>query len=141
MKESTKKIVTLVSLALGVIVGVFAILFATNQEKFGGLFDIAFWIVVCFIVASILIWLCFGILAVIKKPKKALIFLGIAVVIIIGAFLISGGDSMPADFLAKYDTSASTARLIGAACYTTYVVVLAALVLLIWSEISKAFKK
>ncbi len=141
MKESTKKIVTLISLGLGVIIAILAIMFAINQEKFNAMFDVAFWCILAMIVCSLLIWLVFGILKVIERPKKALIFLGIAVVVILGSFLLAGTDSMPAEFLARYDTTEGTARLIATACYTTYFVVIAALVLMVYAEIAKAFKK
>ena len=141
MKESLRKIITIASLAVALIVAVCAILFATNQEKFGGLFDVAFWILVCFIVLSLALWIFFGIISVIKKPKKALIALGIIAVVLIVAFVLAGGDSMPQEFLSRYETSEKTAKLIATACYTTYFALLAAVVLMIYVEISKAFKK
>jgi hypothetical protein len=141
MKESVKKIITYVSLTIAILVSVCAILFAANQEKFGGLFDVAFWILVCFIVLSLILWLFFGIISVIKKPKKALIALGAIAIVLIAAFLIAGGDSMPQDFLTRYETSATTAKLIATACYTTYAALIIAVVLMIYVEISKAFKK
>ena len=141
MKESLRKIITIVSLAIALIVSVCAILFAINQKQFGGLFDVAFWILVCFIVLSLALWIFFGIISVIKKPKKALIALGIIAVVLIVAFVLAGGDSMPQEFLSRYETSEKTAKLIATACYTTYFALLAAVVLMIYVEISKAFKK
>ncbi|MBR3528779.1 MAG: hypothetical protein IKN84_03880 [Bacteroidales bacterium] len=141
MKESTRKIITWISLAFALIMSVFAILFAANQEKFGGMFDIAFWGLICLVCLSLVLWLFYGILKVVKNPKKPLIAAGIIIVVIGAAFLLANGDSMPQDFLTRYETSESTAKLISTACYTTYFVVLASVVLMIFAEISKAFKK
>ena len=141
MQEKTRKLIMCISLGVAVLVAIMAILFAANQEKFGALFDVAFWVLVCFIAVSLLVWLFYGILSLRDKPKKAAIFAGIVVVVIVVAVLLSLGDSMPQEFLLRYNTSNGAAKLIAIACYTTYITVIGALVLMIYSAISKAFKK
>lgn len=132
----------LISLAVAIVVAVCAILFAANQEKFGGLFDVAFWVLVCYIVCSLLIWLFYGIISVTKKPKKAGIFAGVVVLVIVAGVLLGLTDSaMPTDLLQKYNVSESASKLIGIACYITYITVIGALVLMIYSAVSKALKK
>ncbi|MBQ9587124.1 MAG: hypothetical protein IJR26_04615 [Bacteroidales bacterium] len=142
MQEKTRKLIMLISLAVAVVVAVCAILFAANQEKFGGLFDVAFWVLVCYIVCSLLIWLFYGIISVTKKPKKAGIFAGVVVLVIVAGVLLGLTDSaMPTDLLQKYSVSVSASKLIGIACYITYITVIGALVLMIYSAVSKALKK
>ena len=142
MQEKTRKLVMWISLAVACVIAICAILFASNQEKFGGLFDVAFWVLICYVVVSLLIWLFYGIISVTKKPKKAAIFAGIVVVVLIISVVLGLTDKvMPTDLLLKYDVSESSSKLIAIACYTTYIAVLGALVLMIYSAISKALKK
>lgn len=141
MQEKTRKLVMSISLGLAIVVAILAILFAANQEKFGAMFDIAFWVLVCFIAVSLIIWLFYGILSLKDKPKKAIIFAGIVVIVLVVSVVLSLGDSMPQEFLLRYNTSETAAKLIAIACYTTYITVIGALVLMIYSAISKAFKK
>jgi len=141
MQEKTRKIFTLVSLAIAVIVAVCAIMFAVNEVKFGFMFDIAFWILLCYIALSLIIWLFYGILSLKDKPKKAGIFAGVVVVVIIASVLLSIGDSMPQEMLLKYETSEKTAKLISIACYITYFTVGGALILMLYSAITKSLKK
>lgn len=49
MQEKTRKLIMYISLAVAVIIAVCAIMFAANQTKFGGLFDVAFWVLICYI--------------------------------------------------------------------------------------------
>ena len=70
MQEKTRKLITIISLVVACIIAVCAILFAANQQKFGGLFDVAFWVLVCYVVLSLIIWLFYGIISVTKKPTK-----------------------------------------------------------------------
>lgn len=141
MLEKLKKIITIISLAVAVLVSVCAILFAANQTKFGGMFDVAFWILLCYIGLSLLIWLIYGIISLKDKKKKTIIFVAAIIVVLAAAIVLSLGDTMPELFLNRYNTSASTAKFIAIACYTTYFVVLGALALMIFSAISKALKK
>jgi uncharacterized protein (DUF58 family) len=141
MQEKSKKLITIISLTVACIIAVFAILFASNQQTFGWAFDVAFWVLLCYVVLSLLIWLFYGIISVTKKPKKAGIFAGIVVVVIIASIVLALGDKMPTDFLLRYDTSETAAKLIAIACYITYISVFGALVLMIYSAITKALKK
>ena len=130
-----------ISLAVACVIAVCAILFAANQQKFGGLFDVAFWVLVCYVVCSLLVWLFYGIISVTKKPKKAGIFAAIVVIVIVAGVVLALGDKMPTEFLLRYDTSETAAKLIAIACYITYISVFGALVLMIYSAVSKALKK
>lgn len=141
MQEKTKKLITLLSLTVAIIIAVFAIMFAANQESFGWAFDVAFWVLICYVGLSLLIWLFYGIISVTKKPKKAGIFAGIVVIVIVAGVVLALGDKMPTDFLLRYETSETAAKLIAIACYITYITVIGALVLMIYSAISKALKK
>ena len=141
MQEKTRKLVMWISLAVACVIAVCAILFAANQQKFGGLFDVAFWVLVCYVVCSLLIWLFYGIISVTKKPKKAGIFAAIVVIVIVAGVVLALGDKMPTEFLLRYDTSETAAKLIAIACYITYISVFGALVLMIYSAVSKALKK
>jgi uncharacterized protein (DUF58 family) len=141
MQEKSKKLVTLISLTVAVIIAILAILFAANQTKFGWAFDVAFWVLLCYVALSLIIWLFYGIISVTKKPKKAGVFAGIVVAVIVAGIVLALGDKMPTDFLMRYNTSESAAKLIAIACYITYITVLGALVLMIYSAITKALKK
>ena len=130
-----------ISLGVAAIVSILAILFAANQEKFGAMFDIAFWVIVCYMALSLLVWLFYGILSLRSKPKKTIIFAGVAIVVVVASILLALGDTMPQEFLNRYNTSDSTAKLIAIGIYATYILVIGALVLMIYSAISKSFKK
>lgn len=129
------------SLCVAIVVSVLAILFAANQTKFGWAFDVAFWVLICYIVLSLLVWLFYGIISLKDKPKKTIIFAGAIIVVAVAAVLLALGDTMPQEMLMKYNTSEKTAKLIAIACYATYITVIGALVLMIYSAISKSFKK
>ena len=130
-----------ISLGVAVIVSVLAILFAANQKSFGWAFDVAFWVLICYVACSLLIWLFYGILSLKDKPKKTIIFAGAIIVVIVAAILLALGDTMPQEMLLRYDTSERTAKLIAIACYATYFTVIGAVVMMLWSVISKSFKK
>ena len=141
MLEKLRKTIMWASLCIAVVVSVIAILFAANQTKFGWAFDVAFWVLICYIVLSLLVWLFYGIISLKDKPKKTIIFAGAIVVVVVASILLALGDTMPQDMLMKYNTSEKTAKLIAIACYATYITVIGALVLMIYSAISKSFKK
>lgn len=141
MLEKLRKTIMWCSLCVAIVVSVLAILFAANQTKFGWAFDVAFWVLVCFIVLSLLVWLFYGIISLKDKPKKTIIFAGAIIVVAVAAVLLALGDTMPQEMLMKYNTSEKTAKLIAIACYATYITVIGALVLMIYSAISKSFKK
>ena len=124
MQEKTKKLITWVSLTVAILIAVCAILFAANQKTFGWAFDVAFWVLLCYIGLSLIIWLFYGIIGV-----------------IVAGVVLALGDKMPTDFLLRYETSETAAKLIAIACYITYITVIGALVLMIYSAITKALKK
>ncbi|MBR3827849.1 MAG: hypothetical protein IKJ40_00915 [Bacteroidales bacterium] len=136
-----RKTIMWASICVAVVVSVIAILFAANQTKFGWAFDVAFWVLICYIVLSLLVWLFYGIISLKDKPKKTIIFAGAIIVVVVASVLLALGDTMPQDMLMKYNTSEKTAKLIAIACYATYITVIGALVLMIYSAISKSFKK
>ncbi len=141
MLEKLRKTIMWASLCVAIVVSVIAILFAANQTKFGWAFDVAFWVLICYIVLSLLVWLFYGIISLKDKPKKTIIFAGAIVVVVVASILLALGDTMPQDMLMKYNTSEKTAKLIAIACYATYITVIGAVVLMIYSAISKSFKK
>ena len=141
MLEKLRKTIMWASICVAVVVSVIAILFAANQTKFGWAFDVAFWVLICYIVLSLLVWLFYGIISLKDKPKKTIIFAGAIIVVVVASVLLALGDTMPQEMLMKYNTSEKTAKLIAIACYATYITVIGALVLMIYSAISKSFKK
>ena len=141
MLEKLRKTIMWASICVAVVVSVIAILFAANQTKFGWAFDVAFWVLICYIVLSLLVWLFYGIISLKDKPKKTIIFAGAIIVVVVASVLLALGDTMPQDMLMKYNTSEKTAKLIAIACYATYITVIGAVVLMIYSAISKSFKK
>jgi len=141
MLEKLRKTIMWASICVAIVVSVIAILFAANQTKFGWAFDVAFWVLICYIVLSLLVWLFYGIISLKDKPKKTIIFAGAIVVVVVASILLALGDTMPQDMLMKYNTSEKTAKLIAIACYATYITVIGAVVLMIYSAISKSFKK
>lgn len=141
MLEKLRKTIMWASLCVAIVVSVIAILFAANQTKFGWAFDVAFWVLICYIVLSLLVWLFYGIISLKDKPKKTIIFAGAIIVVAVASVLLALGDTMPQEMLMKYNTSEKTAKLIAIACYATYITVIGALVLMIYSAISKSFKK
>lgn len=141
MLEKLRKTIMWASICVAVVVSVIAILFAANQTKFGWAFDVAFWVLICYIVLSLLVWLFYGIISLKDKPKKTIIFAGAIIVVVVASVLLALGDTMPQEMLLKYNTSEKTAKLIAIACYATYITVIGALVLMIYSAISKSFKK
>ena len=74
MQEKTRKLKMWITLGVAVIVSILAILFAANQAKFGWAFDLAFWILICYLGLSILVWLFYAVLSLKDKPKKTIIF-------------------------------------------------------------------
>lgn len=150
MKESSRKLFMWCSLAVGLIMSILAIVFGiANKDistldavKLGWAYDIAagllaLYMIMCFV--AIIFW---AILAIIKKPKGFLIALGCIVVVIGLAVLLSSFDKpMDIALLNKYGNTPGEARLISIACYSTYFIGAAAIVMLLFSEIAKIFKK
>ena len=156
MKEKTDKLITLCGLGVAIIATVLAILFAMNNGgvkelaavKANGLFDATFWILVCLIAISLLAIVWFLVKALAKHFaedkgywKK---FLGIVlaiVVVCVLAFVISKGNDVSLALMEKQNITESTSKLIGAACYVVYILVIAAAVAIVYTEVAKSFKK
>ena len=156
MKETTRKLITLCGLGVAIIATVLAILFAMNNGgvkelaavKANGLFDATFWILVCLIAISLLAIVWFLVKALAKHFaedkgywKK---FLGIVlaiVVVCVLAFVISKGNDVSLALMEKQNITESTSKLIGAACYVVYILVIAAAVAIVYTEVAKSFKK
>lgn len=148
MKEKTDKILTLALLGLGVLATVFAIIFALDIEKFSGMFDIAYWLMLILVVVSIAAILVF----LIKKLgdrfksepgylKKFLILIGIIVVVCLASFLLAKGNDVSAVLLEKNNLSESASKLIGACCIMVYILVIAAAAAIVYVEVAKLSKK
>ena len=156
MKESTRKLITFVALGIAILATVLAVLFAMNNGgvkelaavKANGLFDATFWILVCLVLASIAAILFF----VVKTLAKRFVedkgywkkFLGIVlaiVVVCVVAFLVSKGNDVSPALMEKHDVSEGTSKLIGAACYVVYILVIAAACAILYTEVAKTLKK
>ena len=156
MKESTRKLITFVALGIAILATVLAVLFALNNGgvkelaavKANGLFDATFWILVCLVLASIAAILFF----VVKTLAKRFVedkgywkkFLGIVlaiVVVCVVAFLVSKGNDVSPALMEKHDVSEGTSKLIGAACYVVYILVIAAACAILYTEVAKSLKK
>ena len=156
MKETTRKLITWIGLGVAIIATVLSIIFAMNNGgikelaavKGNVFFDATFWILVCLIAVSLIaiLWfLCIKLAKRFSEDKgywKKFIGIVLAIVVVcVAAYLLSkGGDVSPA-LMEKQNISLSTSKLIGAACYVVYVLVLAAACAIIYSEIAKSLKK
>ncbi len=161
MKEKTRKLVMWVSLIAAVLGGIFAMVHATGSDAkhvldgmreldnpYSGMFDIAYWITVAMFVIAICAIVYFSIANLLKNfkdnPKKArtsLIIVAVAVVVVLIAYLCSSGTDVSAANLEKYGVTEGASKWIGAGCITVYIMAIAAVVAIVWAEISKAIKK
>ena len=148
MKEKTDKLLTLVMLGLAVVASVFAIVFALNTDKFAGLYNIAYWMLLLLVICSIAAIVIFAG----KKlgdnfktqkgyAKKFCIILGAAVVVLLASFLLAKGTDVSAVLLEKNGLTESSSRLIGAACILVYILVIAAACSIVYVEVAKLSKK
>ena len=156
MKEKTDKLITLVGLGIAVVCTVLAILFAMNNGgvkelsavQANGLFDAVYWILICFVVLAIAAILFFLVVKLAnhfkEEPgywKKFLLLCGIVVVVVLVSYLLSKGNDVTPALMEKQGISEGTSKLIGAACWMVYILVAGAAVAIIYSEVSKLFKK
>lgn len=148
MKEKTSKLLTIVMLGFAVLASVFAVLFALNTDKFAGLYNVAYWMLLIFVICAIAAIIIFAG----KKlgdnfktqkgyAKKFLIILIAAVVVLLTSFLLAKGTDVSAVLLEKNGLTESTSRLIGAACILVYILVIAAACSIIFVEVAKLSKK
>ena len=156
MKESTRKLITWAGLIIAGICTVLSIVFAMYNGdvkelaavQANGLFDATFYILLCLIAASIIAILVFVCASLGKKFsedkgywKKFLgIVAAIVVVCVLAVVLSSGNDVSPA-LMEKHDVTEATSKLIGAACYMVYILVIVAAVAIVYTAIAKSFKK
>jgi len=156
MKKATDRIITIAGLAIALLCAVLSIVFAMNNGdvkvlesvKAGGLFDATFWILLCLIafsIAAIVFFAVTGLLKSFSEDKNAWKkFLGVViavVVICLAAFLISKGNDVNPALMEKHEVTEGTSKLIGAACYIVYILVIAAAIAIIYSEVAKSLKK
>ena len=156
MKEITRKIITFVVLGIAIVATVLSVLFAMNNGdvkdlaavKANGLFDATFWILICLVAVSIIAILWFIIKGMAKKFaedkgywKKFLGILLAIVVVCIAAYAMSKGNDINQALMEKNNISESTSKLIGAACYVVYILVIAAACAIVYTEVAKSFKK
>lgn len=113
-----------------------------HESKRNVSFTIFFFAIVVIACACLILWLTFGVMKVVKSPKKPLIATGIIVIILLVAFLVAKMDKpLDPEFLQKNEVTDGVANLIAIATYVTYFTVFGALAMLIYSEINKALKK
>lgn len=156
MKESTRKLVMWCGIVVALICTVLTIIFAINNGgvkeldavKANGAFDATFWILVCLIAVSLIAIVMFLIVKLAKnfkeQPgywKKFLLLVAAVVVVCLAAFLLSNGSDVSPALMEKHDITEGTSKLIGAACYIVYILVVAAAVAIVGTEIAKSLKK
>ena len=156
MKEKTDKLITLLGLGIAVVCTLLTILFAVNNGgvkelsavKANGLFDATYWILVCFVVVSIAAIIFFLVVKLANRfkedpgyLKKFLMLVGIVIVVLIVSYLLSKGDDVTLALIEKNNISLGTSKLIGAACWMVYILVIGSAVAIIYTEVAKLIKK
>ena len=142
MQEKTRKLITWICLGIAVLGSLFAIMFAMNQDKFSGMYNIAYGILLIFVVLAIAAILYFLVLRVINGGGKGLLIgLGLLVAVALIAFLLSSKTDLSTTFLERNNATQGTSKLVGAGCITVYVLVFAAACSIVYVEIAKAIKK
>ena len=143
MKEKTDKLLTLVMLLLGVLCAVFAFMFALDNTKFTGMFDIVFWVLVALIAVSVIAIVYFLFKRIIANGKLVKFLIGLAAVaaVIIVLFLLSRGGDISAAMMEKDGVTETGSKWIGAACYAVYLLVIGAACAIVYVEVAKSFKK
>ncbi len=156
MKKATDRIITIAGLAIALLCTVLSIVFAMNNGdvkvlesvKAGGLFDATFWILLCLIVFSVVAIIFFAVVGLLKSFsedknawKKFVGVLAAIVVVCVAAFLISKGNDVNPALMEKHEVTEGTSKLIGAACYIVYILVIAAAIAILYSEVAKSLKK
>ena len=156
MKEKTDKLITLLGLGIAVVCTILAIVFAMNNGgvkelsavQANGLFDATYWILVCFIalaLVAIFFFLVVKLAANFKEQpgywKKFLLLVGIVIVVCVVSYVLSKGNDVPLALMEKNNVSESTSKLIGAACWIVYILVIGAAASILYTEIAKLFKK
>ena len=156
MKEKTDKLITLLGLGIAVVCTVLTIVFAMNNGdvkelsavRANGLFDATYWILVCFVVLSIAAIVFFLVVKLANRfkeepgyLKKFLTLVGIVAVVLVVSYLLSKGNDVTLALMEKNDINEQTSKLIGAACWMVYILVIGAAASILYTEIAKLFKK
>ena len=156
MKEKTDKLITLLGLGIAVVYTILTIVFAMNNGgvkelsavRASGLFDATYWILVCFIalaIAAIVFFLVVRLAGKFKEEpgylKKFLILVGIVVAVVLVSYLLSKGNDVTPALMEKNDITEHTSKLIGAACWMVYILVIGAAASILYTEIAKLLKK
>ena len=120
MKESTRKLITLIALGIAVLATVLSVLFAMNNGgvkeltavKANGLFDATFWILVCLVAISLVAIVWFLVIKLAKRFsedkgywKKFLGLVLAIVVVLAAAFLLSKGNDVSPALMEKQKPS------------------------------------
>lgn len=148
MKEKTRKLITIICLGLSIVASIFAIIFALDNEKNSGMYDIAYGITFAFVVLSVIAILAFVLLQFFKNFKddrkkaiKAIAIIGLAILVCLVSFLLATGTDVSQALLDKNNLTVSTSKWIGAACILVYILVIGAALSIVYVEVSKLFKK
>lgn len=156
MKEKTDKLLTLVMLGVALLATVFAVLFAIGNGSADslegltnpGTFDVAYIILMCLVIAAIVGIFVFLVVKLVNRFMsdgkywvKFLTVTVICVAVVVVSYLLSSGSDVPAEFLAKNETSEGVSKLIGAACIMVYILAAGSVISILFTEIAKPFKK
>ncbi|MBQ9639106.1 MAG: hypothetical protein IJV22_06090 [Bacteroidales bacterium] len=163
MEEKVRKISTWVGLAVAIVGAFFAVIHATGSDskhelqagtmleignKFSGMYDVVYGILLCFMAVAIIGILVFVVVNYIQlfkdSPKSAvrsLLAIGLLVALGLVTYLISNPADVSPVLLESNHLSANASKWIGAACYSVYALVIVAVLAIIYVEVSKAFKK
>ncbi|MCR5444643.1 MAG: hypothetical protein K6E96_03025 [Bacteroidales bacterium] len=156
MKEKTDKLITLLGLGIAVVCAILTIVFAMNNGgvkelsavKANGLFDATYWILVCFIAISIVAIVFFLVVKLANRfkeepgyLKRFLILVGIVIAVVVVSYLLSKGNDVTLALMEKNNITEGTSKLIGAACWIVYIMVIGAAASILYTEIAKLFKK
>ncbi|MBP5759664.1 MAG: hypothetical protein J6W45_09705 [Bacteroidales bacterium] len=163
MQEKTRKIILIAMLAIAVIAGVFAVLFAANMpdkdnltpdayeqamNSINPLFSTAAYILYIIILVAVVAILIFALWQLLKNFKddrkkaiKTVLIIVVMLVVFLVSWLIARGDDVPAKLLAKAQMGEGGSKLVGAACISVYILFFASLLSIIYAEVSKLLKK
>ncbi|MCQ2297000.1 MAG: hypothetical protein MJZ51_00100 [Bacteroidales bacterium] len=143
MQEKTKKLVTLIMLALALVGAALAIVFALNEAE--GMYWAAYWLTVALFGAAFALIAVFFIAGICKDKKKLVKFLiglvAVIAVVVVLYFIAPGIGNVRPETIAKYDVTEGVAKFVEAAIYLVYALVIGAALSIVYVECSKAFKK
>ena len=150
-------------LAIAVIAGVFAVLFAANMpdkdnltpdayeqamNSINPLFSTAAYILYIIILVAVVAILIFALWQLLKNFKddrkkaiKTVLIIVVMLVVFLVSWLIARGDDVPAKLLAKAQMGEGSSKLVGAACISVYILFFASLLSIIYAEVTKLLKK